>query len=178
MNTVLFQLPFGRNKRYLRYGLGSKVLGGWETSGILTLQSGFPFTINLRGDTAGVGAGTGGIFVRPIALPGATWQLPDAQKTTARYLNTAAFLAPAAGAFGNVGRNTVIGPGFNNLDMVLSRNIRLSERLNLQFRAEFFNALNHPNYNLVGRILNDPSFGQVLSQFDPRELQFGLKLTF
>jgi len=178
VNTVVFQLPFGRSKRYLRYGLGSKVLGGWETSGILSLQTGFPFTANLRGDTAGVGAGTGGIFVRPIAVPGATWQLADSVKSTSRYFNTAAFIAPAAGTFGNVGRNTIIGPGLSNLDMVLSRNLRLAERANLQFRAECFNAFNHSNYNLVGRIFNDPTFGQVLSQFDPRELQFGLKLTF
>jgi hypothetical protein len=178
VNTVVFQLPFGRNKRYLRYGLLAKALGGWETSGILTLQTGFPFTVNLRGDTAGVGAGTGGIFVRPNAVPGATYALPGSQKSTARWYNTAAFSLPAAGTFGNVGRNTVIGPGFVNLDEVLSRHFRLSESLDLQFRAEFFNTFNHPNFNLVGRIMNDPTFGQVLSQYDPRELQFSLKITY
>jgi len=178
VNTVVYQLPFGRNKKYLRYGIASKVLGGWETSGIVTVQTGFPFTANLRGDTAGVGAGTGGIFVRPIAVPGATWQLASDLRSTAHFFNTAAFLQPAAGTFGNVGRNTLIGPGLTNADLVLSRYIRLREGLNLQFRAEFFDALNHPNYNLVGRIINDPTFGQVLSQFDPRELQFGLKLIF
>ena len=175
---MVYQLPFGRDRRYLRYGLVSKVLGGWETSGILTVQSGFPFTPNLRGDTAGVGAGTGGIFVRPNAVPGAEWQLPDNQKSTARYFNTSAFLSPAAGTFGNVGRNTIIGPAFFNADMVLARSVRITERLKLQFRAEFFNTFNHPNFNLVGRIMNDPTFGQVLSQFDPRQLQFGLKMTF
>ncbi len=178
VNTVVFQLPFGRDKRFLRYGLASKVLGGWETSGILTLQSGFPFTLNLRGDTAGVGAGTGGIFVRPNAVPGADWRLSDSEKSTARFFNTAAFSLPAAGTFGNVGRNTLIGPSFANVDMVLSRRVRLAEGLHLQFRAEFFNTVNHPNYNLVGRIMNDPTFGQVLSQFDPRQLQFALKLTY
>ena len=76
VNTVVYQLPFGRNQKYLRYGVASKVLGGWETSGIVTAQSGFPYTPNLRGDTAGVGAGTGGIFVRPNLVPGTDWQLP------------------------------------------------------------------------------------------------------
>jgi hypothetical protein len=178
VDTVVYQLPFGRNKKHLRHGLASKALGGWETSGIFTLQSGFPFTINLRGDSAGVGAGTGGIFVRPIALPGADWRLTGAQQTTARMFNTAAFLAPAAGQFGNLGRNTLIGPSFVNVDMVLGRYIQITERVKLQFRAEFFNTLNHPNLNLVGRIMNDPTFGQALSQFDPRQLQFGLKLIY
>jgi len=178
VNTVVYQLPFGRSKKYLRYGIASKILGGWETSGIVTAQSGFPYTINLRGDTAGVGAGTGGIFVRPIAAPGQTYQLSDSQKSTSRYFNTGAFLTPAAGTFGNVGRNTVIGPGMLNVDAVVVRHFRVKEGLDLQFRAEFFNALNHPNFSLVGRILNDATFGQVLSQFDPRQLQFGFKLTF
>jgi hypothetical protein len=178
VNSVVFQLPFGREKRFLRYGLMSKVLGGWETSGIVTVQSGFPFTLNLRGDTAGVGAGTGGIFVRPNLVYGADPVLSSSQQSTARWFNTAAFTSPAAGAFGNVGRNTLIGPGQVNADLVLARYIRVKEGIRLQFRAEFFNALNHPNYLLVGRIVNDPTFGQVLSQLDPRQLQFGMKLTF
>ena len=178
VNTVVYQLPFGRTQKYLRYGLGSKILGGWEVSGIVSAQSGFPYTINLRGDTAGVGAGTGGIFVRPNAVPGTTYQLPADQMSTSRYFNTAAFTAPATGAFGNVGRNTLIGPAFLNADAVLVRHFRVKEKADLQFRAEFFNALNHPNFTLVGRILNDPTFGQVLSQADPRQLQFGFKFTF
>src|SRR5262249_49684222 len=152
--TVVYQLPFGHDKRYLRYGIASKVLGGWETAGIVTAQSGFPFTINLRGDTAGVGAGTGGIFVRPNLVSSMDWQLPNDQKSTSRFFNTAAFVAPAAGKFGNVGRNTVIGPGLFNADATLTRHFRVGERFHLQFRAEFFNMFNHSNYNLVGRILN------------------------
>ena len=178
VNTLVYKLPFGRDQRFLRYGLASKVLGGWETSGIFTMQSGFPFTPNLKGDTAGVGAGTGGIFVRPNLVPGADWRLSGDQQSTSRFFNTAAFASPAAGTFGNVGRNTIIGPGFVNADVVVARYIHVKEGIRLQFRAEFFNTLNHPNYNLVGRIVNDPTFGQVLSQFDPRQLQFGLKLTF
>jgi hypothetical protein len=178
VNTVVYQLPFGRDKRFVRYGLASKILGGWETSGIVTAQSGFPFTLNLRGDTAGVGAGTGGIFVRPNYISGTQWQLDSSQRSTSRFFNTAAFTSPAAGAFGSLGRNTMIGPGQLNADLIVARYIRVKEGIRLQFRAEFFNAFNHPNYLLVGRIVNDPTFGQVLSQYDPRQLQFGLKLTF
>jgi hypothetical protein len=178
VQSVVFQLPFGRDKRFLRYGLGSKILGGWETSGIITAQTGFPFTLNLRGDTAGVGAGTGGIFVRPNYISGTDPTLSGSAQSTARWFNTSAFTSPAAGTFGSLGRNTMIGPGQVNADLILARYIRVKEGIRLQFRAEFFNALNHPNYLLVGRIVNDPTFGQVLSQFDPRQLQFGLKVTF
>ncbi len=178
VNTLVYKLPFGRDQKFLRYGLASKVFGGWETSGIFTMQSGFAFTPNLKGDTAGVGAGTGGIFVRPNLVPGADWRLSGDQQSTSRFFNTAAFASPAAGTFGSVGRNTIIGPGFVNADVAVARFIHVKEGILLQFRAEFFNTLNHPNYNLVGRIVNDPTFGQVLSQFDPRQLQFGFKLTF
>ena len=125
-----------------------------------------------------MGAGTGGIFVRPNLVPGADWRLSGDQQSTSRFFNIAAFASPAAGTFGSVGRNTIIGPGFVNADVAVARYIHVKEGILLQLRAEFFNTLNHPNYNLVGRIVNDPTFGQVLSQFDPRQLQFGLKLTF
>ncbi len=178
VNTWVFDLPFGRGKPYVGSGVGAAVLGGWQASGIVTFQSGFPFTVNLRGDTAGVGAGTGGIFVRPMAAPGAKAALPASQSSAARFFNTSAFLTPAAGTFGNVGRNTVIGPGLSNVDFVLARSFRLTEHATVQFRGEVFNAANRPNYNVIGRILNDATFGRALSQLDPRQLQFGLKVTF
>lgn len=142
------------------------------------MQTGFPFTVNLKGDTAGVGAGTGGIFVRPNAVPGASAQLDSSQRSTSQWFNTSAFQAPPNFAFGNVGRNTVIGPGFVNLDLVLVKTFYIREGLRVEFRAEAFNIANHPNYSIIGRILNDPTFGRVLSQLDPRQLQFGAKVVF
>jgi hypothetical protein len=127
---------------------------------------------------AGVGAGTGGIFVRPNAVPGMVSALDGTQRSTAKWFNTAAFLSPPAAAFGNVGRNTVIGPGLSNLDMVVVKNIPVTEAFKLQFRFEVFNIANNANYNVVGRIVNDPTFGQVLSQFDPRQIQLGIKALF
>ena len=180
VNTVVYQLPFGRNQKYLRYGAG---LQGSRRMGSLRHRYGaigIPVHDQPEGRHGGCGRGYGrhlraaqcGSGSRPD-------ELPASQMSTARYFNTAAFAAPATGTFGNVGRNTLIGPGFVNADAVLVASLpdqgtdgpRSSER-------EFFNALNHPNFNLVGRILNDPTFGQVLSQADPRELQFGFKFTF
>jgi hypothetical protein len=72
----------------------------------------------------------------------------------------------------------VIAPGLVNIDTMVARTFRFTERFNMQFRAEFFNLANHPNFNLVGRIINQPNFGAVLSQFDPRNIQFGAKFIF
>jgi hypothetical protein len=72
----------------------------------------------------------------------------------------------------------MIGPHMVNLDASIARTFRLAEKMAMQFRAEFFNAANHPNYNLIGRIVNDPTFGIVQNQLPPRQIQFALKLNF
>ncbi len=145
----------------------------------MSFQTGFPFTVNVSGDTAGAGAGTGGIFIRPNYILGQNVELSGSDRSTSRFFNTSAFSLPATGTYGNLGRDTIIGPGLTDLDMVLAKNIALRESVKLQLRIECFNLFNHPSYNLVGRIINDPTtFGKVLNQLDPRELQFGLKLQF
>jgi Carboxypeptidase regulatory-like domain/TonB dependent receptor len=166
VNSLVYTLPWK-----------NAVLKGWQLSTILTLQDGFPFTINLAGDTAGIGGGTGGILIRANPT-GTSYQLARDQKSTARWFNPAAFVAPPAFQFGALGRNTVIGPGMVNLDTGVSRTFRIVERVNLQLRGEFFNTVNHPNFNLVGRIINQPNFGAVLSQFDPRQVQLAAKLAW
>jgi hypothetical protein len=174
-STAVYDLPFGSGGRWLKNGWAAKAAGGFELSGILTMQSGFPFTINLKGDTANVGAGTGGIYVRPNVV-GTSQYLSS--PSTAEWFNTADFANPGAGNFGDLGRNTLIGPQMFDLDLVLQKNITIMERVKLQIRAEFFNTLNHPNFNIIDRIFADPSFGAVQSQLDPRQLQFGIKLIF
>ena len=178
VSTALYNLPFGKDGRWLKEGWASKLAGGFELSGIYTMQTGFPFTVNLRGDPTNVGAGTGGIFVRPNAVAGANAALDGSQQSVARWFNTSAFVNPAAGTFGNVGRNTITGPGLTSLDVVLQKTIAVTERFKLQLRAEGFNIANHSNYSIVGRIIGDPTYGVVQSQLDPRQLQFGLKLLF
>ncbi len=178
VNSLVWDLPVGSGRRWSLSGPADWLAGGWQISAIQTAQTGFPFTVNLAGDTAGIGGGTGAILIRPNAVAGAHWRLPDRERTTARWFNTAAFVAPPAFGFGDVGRNTVIGPGMVNFDLMAAKGFRLRERAQLQFRGEFFNAFNRPNYDIVGRILNNPQFGQVLSQRSPRQIQFGLRLSF
>jgi hypothetical protein len=174
INTFLYDLPVRKNM-----GVASAIFGDLQLSGILSIQSGFPFTVNVSGDTAGIGAGTGGILIRPNYISGTNVALSSSERTTDRFFNPSSLVAPPAAAFGNLGRNTVIGPSLTNLDAVLAKNIAITEAIKLQLRGEVFNVFNHPNYNIVGRIINDPStFGKVLSQLDPRQLQFGVKLQF
>ncbi len=174
INTFLYDLPIPKHK-----GVSSAIFGDTQLSGILSMQSGFPFTVNVSGDTAGIGAGTGGILIRPNYVYGSNVELSGSARSTNRFFNTSAFALPATATFGNLGRNTIIGPSLTNLDMVIAKNVALSEAVKLQLRVECFNLFNHPNYNIVGRIINDPTtFGKVLSQLDPRQVQFGLKLVF
>jgi len=96
----------------------------------------------------------------------------------ARWFNPGAFAFPAPGTFGNAGRNILDGPGYQNVNASLVKNTNLNERVNLQFRAEFFNLFNHPNFNLPDNFLGSPTFGVISSAKEPRHIQFGLKLLF
>ncbi|MBI4905246.1 MAG: TonB-dependent receptor [Acidobacteria bacterium] len=178
VTSFVYDMPFGSHGKYLRTGIANWILNDIQLSGIYSAQTGFPFTANLRGDTAGVGAGTGGIFVRPNAVQGTSADLAGSARNTSRWFNTSAFALPAAATFGNVGRNTIVGPGLSNLDFVIMKNIPAKEKFHLQLRLEAFNLTNTPNYSVIGRIINDPTFGRVQSQLDPRQLQIGLKALF
>ena len=103
--------------------------------------------------------------------------LPSAQRSTAQWFNTAAFVQPVY-AFGNVGRNTMNGASLSNLDATITRTFHPIEKVFVQLRVEFFNLANHPNFNLIGRVVNDPTFGIVQNQLPPRQVQFGVKLGF
>ena len=97
----------------------------------------------------------------------------------ARYFDTSLFVQNATGTFGNSGRNIIRGPRYFNTDIGLLKNNRITERLGLQFRAEFFNIFNNVNFNLPNANLSaGAQFGRITSALDPRILQFGLKMLF
>jgi len=182
VTSAVYELPFGKGKTMLHSGTPAAIAGGWQVSGILQMQTGFPYTINYKGDPINIGGGSGGILVRPNYALTASGQnvnpnLPADQRSTSEYFNTAAFVQPVL-AFGDVGRNSMTGANLINLDATLARSFRITDKAGLQFRAEFFNLANHPNYSLIGRIVNDPSFGIVQNQLPPRQIQLALKLSF
>ena len=187
-SSVLYELPFGKGRQF---GIGNSVanaiLGGWQTGGIVTLQSGVPGTLGIGGvDNA---ATSDGGYDRPVATGASPYA---SNQTPSRWLNPAAFTEAAPGFFGNVGRNTIIGPGIFNLDAEVHKAFHIHENHKLEFRAEAFNSLNHPNWGMPNlNILSGAAFsgqpgtnahqgfgvigGTATSM---RQMQLGLKYSF
>ena len=168
----LYELPFGKGKKFLESGLANHVLGGWQLNGVFSAVAGRPFTV-----TADGGA---------LNAPGNT-QTADQVKSEVKkigsleeYYDKSAFAPVSTARFGNVGRNTLRGPGMVNLDLSLFRTFALSERFKLQFRAEAFNASNTPHFNNPSATVNNTtSFMRITSAVaDQRTFRFGLRLGF
>jgi hypothetical protein len=186
--SILYQLPFGKGQQFLNSGWKSTLLGGWQLNSIITLSSGFPLElvdgVNQANDSFG--------YIRPNAVPGVNGN--NGPKTTQEWFNIDSVYLQPFGTFGNVGRNTITGPGVNSWDFSAFKNFSFTERVYLQFRFECFNCANHPNWGdpnttLTSNVLNasglaipgSGAFGTITSTrpgIDMRELQFGLKLYF
>src|SRR5580658_325368 len=169
VNTVVYSLPFGHGQRWLKDGASSAILGGWQFVTIISMQTGFPSTINLTGDTANIGGGSGGILIRANPVMGVSPYLPASQRSTAEWFNGNAYVDPPAYQFGTLGRNTLVGPGLFNIDSTLSKRFHITERFTAEIRAEAFNMLNKANYNQIARIINAAGFGAVDSELPMRE---------
>ena len=173
VSSVLYELPFGAGKPYLTDGFGGALLGGWQISAIISLSSGFPRNVTVGTDRSNTGGGQD----RPNAT-GESVELPSSERTVERWFNTSAYVMQEAGTWGNVGRNTVTGPGITSVDGSLIRNFRIGQN-SLQFRLEAFNALNHPIWGDPTTVLTNPTYGQITTTRRPmREVQLGLKFIF
>jgi hypothetical protein len=149
----------------------------WNLSTIYQIETGMPFTISVFGDTANSGTVLGENPVRanatgqPVFGPGT--------QTAEKWFNPAAFVAPPAFTYGNVGRNSVYGPGMQTLDLAIERAFRLTEKANFQFRGEAFNALNKTNLGTPNRFVNTPQFGTITMAMTPgREMQVSARISF
>jgi hypothetical protein len=190
-----YDLPFGANHRFgANFNpLINRAVSGWTLSGIATIQSGFPFSPQLGYNPTGSGDSRNP--VRPNINPDFHGNLYPGTPT--KFFDAAAFSAPAYGTFGNLGRDTLVGPNLANLDLSLHKSTQVTERLHAQFRAEFFNVLNHTNFATPNPVVfsSGPSQGTAANQTAPvvasptagvitstatssRQVQFGLKLIF
>ena len=149
------------------------VLGNWRVNGVVFMQSGAPFTVNLGVDQANIGAGPA---QRPDQLHEPN--LPSSDRTPQQWFDTSAFALPARFAFGSAPRNSVVGPGYANMDLGLAKVWTLGGFGQLEVRWEVFNLLNAVNFALPNRIFGTPNFGRIFSAKTPREMQFGVKVTF
>jgi hypothetical protein len=170
--SVISELPFGKGKRWMPSGMAGRLAGGWQLSGIMTVETGRPWTPYFGANISN----TSELSDRPNAVAGCN-PYRGFQRVTG-WVNPACFTTPAAATFGNLGRNSLVGPGLVNLDFAVDRNFQITERYRLQFRSELFNIFNHPNFNLPATGYDSPSFGTLTSAMDPREIQFGLKFIF
>jgi hypothetical protein len=177
-----YELPFGPGRRWFAgtRDWRGKLANGWQLNGIASLLGGFPFTPQIGSNWSGDGDTRNPD--RPSVNPAFTG--PTVVRSPNGWFNPGAFVLPVPGTYGNLGRGTFTGPGLTELDMSLMKNTRLSVRYNVQFRAEFFNLLNHPNFGTPNPIVFSgaavsPTAGLVTSTATTsRQIQFGLKVMF
>lgn len=170
--STVYELPFGRGKTFMSSPrrLTDALFGGWIVGGIASLYSGSPFSISAGGDVANVGGGSQRADVVGDAKTG--------ERSVEKWFNTAAFRTPVPFTFGNAGRNNVQGPGAVNVDIVTYKDFVFTESKRLQFRAEFFNAPNHPNFNNPNNNVQSGAFGRITTANEPRDIQFALKFLY
>jgi hypothetical protein len=176
-----YQLPVGKGKRYLSGagGVSNALLGGWQINSIITAQSGFPFTplVGFNQSADGDTRNPDRVSLNP------NFTGPVIEGKPSQWFNPAAFLLPTAGTFGNAGRDILRAPDLVSLDGSMFKTFRFGERATLQFRAEFFNPLNHPNLNMpvittfTSSGAPSSSAGVITStSTTSRQMQFALKL--
>jgi len=170
--SFVYELPFGKNKLFHPSNTAlSSLIGGWQLNGILSLHSGTPYDVIYEGDLANIG----NTFVRVNRVGEPSLRHP----TPAAWINTKAFAIPSPYTFGDLGRNSLRSDWYRNLDLSLFREFPIENRVNLEFRAEAFNATNSVVFAAPGNVINGPNFGVVTSTANtPREVQLGLKLLF
>ena len=172
----LWELPFGHDKRWLTGNSPVRaILGDWQWSGDWSIASGLPFTPRLLNDISDVNGGTNGTL-RPNLVPGQSETLTN--PSIAEWFNTAAFVAPATGTYGDARRNSIIGPGSKVFDMAFTKLFPLKEARVLEFRAQATNIFNLVNYSSIDTNLNSPTFGRVVAAGAMRQITITARFRF
>jgi hypothetical protein len=167
-----YHLPLGLGQKHLSSSAVGQVIGNWEVGGLSVLQSGLPYTVTVAGSPSNTGAGS---RANPIA---GVNPIPANQNIT-QWFNPAAFATPPAFTWGTLGRNALNGPRLYNLDFSVSRKFKFGESRELQFRSEFFNGLNHPQFGLPNATANVGGAGTITStQRANRQIQFALRFAY
>jgi hypothetical protein len=176
----VYEVPFGEGKKWANSGVSKAVLGGWQFNGVFSAYQGREYTLS----ASGAGLNMPGNAQTPDQIK-ASVATPGLVGDDGTWFDTSAFGRPTGVRFGNVGRNTMRGPGVVNMDLSIFRTFKFSERLNMQLRAESFNLSNTPHFANPNANANSSSFGRILSTQSAadavgrsREVRFGLRLGF
>lgn len=183
--AVTYDIPSSKG-----LGAGNAIFGGWSIDSTVHAESAFPVDLIARTFVNPADGTT--INVRPDLITGVPLYIDDPTAAGGRRINRAAFAVPAAGQSGTLGRNVLRGLPAWQIDFALRRKFTLTEKLNLQFRAEAFNVFNHPNFGAFQTSLSSANFGRATNMLNrqlggvsqlyqiggPRSLQFALKLQF
>jgi hypothetical protein len=169
-----YELPFGHGRRFLSgaNGITDRLVSGWRLSGIVSYQSGQPFSVNFSTSVQGSVSGRADrVLGQPLYL---------STKTLQRWFNPSAFAAPANYTYGNSAYNMLWGPRYQNWDMSLAKRTTIAEPVHLELRMDAFNVFNHPNFGLPGATVSNPSnFGIITGTTgSARTVSFGAKLMF
>ncbi|MBZ5660561.1 MAG: carboxypeptidase-like regulatory domain-containing protein [Acidobacteriia bacterium] len=180
--SALYEIPLGHGQRWMSdiNGMESKFVSGWQVNAIGTFLSGFPFTPLAGSNRSGDGdtRNPDRVSINSAFTGDVITGNPN------QWFNPAAFLLPAPGTYGNIGRGTLRGPGLADVDFSVFKNTGITEKTNLQFRAEFFNLFNRSNYGppnttVFSSTSVSPSAGLITTTAtNPRQIQLGLKLIF
>ena len=174
VSNAIYELPFGHGKKFLSRGIGSWILGNWQASGIFVMQSGIPISIGAACNLPGV-SGLG-----CYANRSKDGNLADGERTMDRWFDTTAFANPAQYSQGNSSRTepSLRNPGLITFDSVMSRWQPIREGMRLQFRAEMYDILNHPNLGAPSASITSSNFGQITSKATSRTITMALRLQF
>jgi len=189
VTSYVWQLPFGRGQKFANQvnRAADLAIGGWQLSGIVTFQTGFPFTVTAN-DVQNINDSQ---FMHGNIVP----NCPLHQGLSGHFarINPNCFTQPALGTFGTVGRNTLRQPGINNFDTAIGKQFSITERVKFLFKMDTFNTFNHHQYagdvgglivagsggnTAISNAVGSPTFGQIVLASSPRDLQFSGRLTF
>ncbi len=193
--NAVYQLPFGRGRSFLNQpGILRSIAGSWDLTSMIVARTGFPVNVTIDRSSSSVPDGNT-TDQRPDMVPGVSLT-PPGGKTIGEWINPAAFAMPAAGTFGDAPRDVARGPGAWQMDLGIAKHIPVTEHLQLDFRTEFFNIFNHPQYGLPQSDISpylageQGVFGSIIQTVNtttpvspvgtgtPREIQFVLKVSF
>jgi len=169
----IYELPAGRGHGFASKGISNTIFGGWTVNVIASLQSGMPVTVT---QATNFNAFAGFALQRPTLVGDPS--LSSDQRTTSKFFNTAAFAITPQFSIGTASRNPVRGPAYRDLDLALVKHTKLSEKTEMEFRAEIFNFTNTPAFAQPNGSFGSPAFGSITSTTtDPRVVQFALRFS-